>query len=245
MIAGALTTYLADTEEERVPDHLFHPSSMFQCDRLAIYEQRAYTKTDEKKPEERIPLRMGTLIHELLQASVTHMADTERIVEAWHEVKVVIPTLDVTGSADSLLLLADGTYELEEFKSTKSAGIKYAKGGFTPKENHVNQGLTYVFGLRYFPWYTEYQTLDGTTERIKHPPLGAKLEKLRVTYFGKDAGEILEFTYSITPEWESWFVKYMTKLKDWEGLPPRKPEKDWLCKSYCAFRTRCWEQDGE
>ena len=245
MIAGALTSFLVDTEKDRLPDGYFHPSSLFQCDRLAVYEQRAYEKSDTKKPEEHIPLRMGTLIHELLQASVTHMADTERIQEAWHEVKVIIPDLMVTGSADSLVLLADGTYEVEEFKSTKSSGIKYAKGGFTPKENHVNQGLTYVYGMRYFPWYTEHTMPDGTVETVKHAPLGGKLTKLRVTYFGKDAGEILEFTYTITSEWEQWFVDYIRILRDYEGLPARKPEKDWLCKSYCAFRTRCWEADGE
>mgnify|MGYP000084204223 CR=1 FL=1 len=168
MIAGALDSYLVATDEERKPDGFFHPSGLFSCDRLAVYEQRGFPRTDDKKPEEHRPLVMGKLIHELLQASVTHLADTEQITDVWHEVKVFIPTLGVKGSADSLVLFADGTYEVEEFKSTKSSGIKYAKGGFTPKEEHVKQGLTYVYGIRYFPWFTTHVGPDGKEFEVKH-----------------------------------------------------------------------------
>ena len=245
MIAGALDSYLVATDEERKPDGFFHPSGLFSCDRLAVYEQRGVPRTDDKKPEEHRPLVMGKLIHELLQASVTHLADTEQIADVWHEVKVFIPTLGVKGSADSLVLFADGTYEVEEFKSTKSSGIKYAKGGFTPKEEHVKQGLTYVYGIRYFPWFTTHVGPDGKEFEVKHDPLGGKLTRLRVTYFGKDAHEILEFPYTITPEWEAWFVTHLKLLGDYEGLPPRLPEKNWLCKGYCNWRTRCWGDDGE
>lgn len=245
MISGALDAYLLATADEREPDGFFHPSSLFQCDRMAVYEQTGVPRSDGKTGSDYIPLEMGKLIHTLLQSSVTHMADTERVAEVWHEVKVRIPTLNIKGSADSLVRFEDGSYEVEEFKSTKSAGIKYAKGGFTPKENHVNQGFTYVYGMRHFPWYTEHTMPDGTVVETEHEPLGEKLTRLRVTYFGKDGGEILEFPYTITPDWEAWFVKYMTFLKDHEGLPARKPEKDWLCRGYCSWRTRCWGLDGE
>lgn len=240
MIEEALDAYLLATADEREPDGYFHPSSLFSCDRMAVYEQTGMPRSDAKAGKDYIPLEMGKLIHTLLQSSVTHMADTERVQEVWHEVKVIIPPLNVKGSADSLIRFEDGSYEVEEFKSTKSAGIKYAKGGFKPKEEHVNQGLTYTYGMRYFPWYTEHTMPDGTVVTTRHEPIGARLTRLRVTYFGKDAGEILEFPYTITPEWEAWFVEFMRKLNGAEELPDRKPEKDWLCKGYCSWRSLCW-----
>ena len=280
LIKPAIHDYLLATAEDREPDGMWHPSSLFQCDRQAVYQVRATPETDFKTGEDMIPLAMGKAIHTIIQSAVSHVRNAGYctcgvpeptmehhptcdltlpnvgIVKAWHEVKVLIPGLNVTGSADSLVLLDDGTYEVEEFKSTKSSGILWAnravkKGGpgFQPKPNHVSQGLAYVYAMRYFPF-----TVDGDgDERLEMPPLGDKLTKLRVTYFGKDAGEILEFVYEITPEWEEQFVKYIWDLERYRSpdapLPPRLArdddgKKNWLC-NYCAFRTRCWENDGE
>ena len=283
LIRPAIHDYLLATAEEREPDGMWHPSSLFQCDRQAVYQVRATPETDFKTGEDMIPLAMGKAIHTIIQSAVSYGTgcDISRLDEGdwcrshqlwmdelhppkrpiekvWHEVKVLIPGLNVTGSADSLVLLDDGTYEVEEFKSTKSSGIMWADRaakknggvGFQPKPNHVSQGLTYVYAMRYFP----FQVMDEDSDFYREmPPLGDKLTKLRVTYFGKDAGEILEFTYEITPEWEEQFVKYIWGLEkhrpDDAPLPPRLArddggKKNWLC-NYCAFRTRCWETDGD
>lgn len=273
LIKPAIHDYLLATAEDREPDGMWHPSSLFQCDRQAVYQVRATPETDFKTGEDMIPLAMGKAIHTIIQSAVTHGEmqggfsaegddDAPRIVRSWHEVKVLIPGLRVTGSADSLVFLDDDTYEVEEFKSTKSSGIMWANRaakksggpGFQPKPNHVSQGLTYVYAMRYFPFTL---TLDeetyGPGYTVQHEPLGDKLTKLRLTYFGKDAGEILEFVYEITPEWEEQFVKYIWNLERHRSpdapLPPRLArdddgKKNWLC-NYCAFRTRCWDADGD
>jgi hypothetical protein len=245
VIGEALDAYLLATDDDRQSDGYWHPSGLFQCDRMAAYEQRGVERTDPKKSGDHRPLVMGKLLHELMQLSVTHQADIEAIREAWHEVKVFIPTLGVKGSADSLLLLADGTYELEEFKSIKTAAVKFSKGGFEPKENHVNQALTYVYGIRYFPWITEHVGPDGEIVKTSHSPLGGKLSRARLTYITKDDTQFHEYIYNITPEWEVWFLEYMENLTSFtDTLPPRLPEKTWLCKGYCSWRSRCWGADG-
>jgi len=247
VIETYLDEYLFATDDERLPDGYWHPSSMFQCDRQAAYNQRGTERTDPKGVGDHRPLVMGKLLHTLMQSAVSHQAESENIAAAWHEVKVVIPPLRVKGSADSLLRMADGTYELEEFKSTKLAAVKFAKGGFQPKDEHVKQALTYVYGIRYFTWYTEHTDAEGDTIRVPHDPLGAKLTTARLTYITKDDMGIKEYLYAITPEWEEWFLGYMKKLHESEGgvLPARLPEKTWLCKGYCEWRTRCWGVDGE
>lgn len=282
LIKPAIHSYLLATADEREPDYLWHPSSLFMCDRQAVYQVRATPETDFKTGEDMIPLAMGKAIHTIIQSAVTYGSgcDVARLDEgdwcrthqfflddghppktpikqAWHEVKVLIPGLKVTGSADSLVLLDDGTYEVEEFKSTKSSGIMWANRaakksggpGFQPKPNHVSQGLAYVYAMRHFPFYVENEPAPP----IRFEPLGDRLTKLRVTYFGKDAGEILEFVYTITPDWEAQFEKYIEDLERYRSpdapLPPRLArdddgKKNWLC-GYCQWRSRCWDDDGE
>lgn len=264
LIKPAIHSYLLATAEDREPDGMWHPSSLFMCDRQAVYQVRATPETDLKTGEDMIPLAMGKAIHTLIQSAVTYSefeaavgSRQTPIQKAWHEVKVLIPGLKVTGSADSLVLLDDGTYEVEEFKSTKSSGIMWANRaakksggpGFQPKPNHVSQGLAYVYAMRHFPFYVENEPAPP----IRFEPLGDRLTKFRVTYFGKDAGEILEFVYTITPDWEAQFEKYIEDLERYRSpdapLPPRLArdddgKKNWLC-GYCQWRSRCWDDDGE
>lgn len=262
LIKPAVHDYLLATSEDREPDGMWHPSSLFQCDRQAVYQVRATPETDFKTGEDMIPLAMGKAIHTILQSAVTHSECGQNAIKrTWHEVKVLIPGLKVTGSADSLVFLDDGTYEVEEFKSTKSSGIMWADRaakknggvGFQPKPNHVSQGLAYVYAMRYFPFFVDVEGHSDANPYMEMGPLGDRLTKLRVTYFGKDAGEILEFVYEITPEWEEQFVKYIWGLERHRSpeapLPPRLArgddgKKNWLC-NYCAYRTRCWDTDGD
>lgn len=264
LIADALDSYLEAIEEPREPDGSWHPSSLFNCDRQAVYEVRGTEPSDKSKPAGRRPLEVGKLFHTLLQASVENLAVTNRIEQAFHEVKVHIPDLNVKGSSDSLIVLVTpdwdeddprwtewSKYEVEEFKSTKSSGIRFAKGGFAAKPYHIAQALTYVYAMRYHPFVTE-AVIDGETVRTTHLPLGNALRTARVTYIGKDGSEVLEFLVDITPEWEASFRRHIERLEryriDGEALPPRLPreggEKPWICR-YCKWRTRCWSADGE
>lgn len=259
LIAPALDAHLAAINEEREPDGYWHPSSLFTCDRQAVYQVRGVLETDPKGGSDYRALAIGKALHELVQAAVTP-ASSPRIKRSWHEVKILIPTLRVKGSADSLVELVvqeAGEYEVEEFKSTKSESIKWTvrrDGAFKPKPEHVSQALTYVYAMRYFHFTTEHTDDMGVTHVEDHAPLGGKLSRARITYIGKDAGDIHEFTVEITPEWEQDFLAHIANLdryrEDGEALPPRlarddKGKKHWLCAGYCGFRSRCWNTDGE
>lgn len=258
LITPALDTHLLETAEEREPDGYWHPSSLWGCDRQAVYLVRGTPETDPKEAADYRPLAMGKALHTLVQAAVK--PGNGRIVRAWHEVKVRIPKLNITGSADSVVELACSDengewveYEVEEFKSTKSIALKYAKGDKYPKANHIGQALIYTYGMRYFNWFTEYIDDMGVTITEEHQPLGGKLKRCRITYLGKDNFEVMEYLVDITPEWEARLLAYIANLEkyreDGEALPPRlarddKGAKNWLC-GYCQFRTRCWDEDGE
>jgi CRISPR/Cas system-associated exonuclease Cas4 (RecB family) len=246
LITPAINTYLVDSAEERIPDGAWHPSSLFGCDRQALYEVNGTPITDPRPPEDYRALAIGKALHTLVQSAVTH-DQGKGIVQVWHEVKVHDPVRGIKGSADSLVLLDDGTYEVEEFKTTKSIALKYAKKGGYPKPAHVSQALTYARCIRYYPFTVE----DDMGVETVMKPLGGKLKTVRIVYIGKDNAEILEYVYDITPEWEVKLLDYLTLLqryKDEGVLPPRLPKEDgkkpWNC-SYCSWATKCWQVDAE
>lgn len=205
-------------------------------------------------------------MHEIVQRA---MVEDARATAVYNEVAVDIPALSITGHCDTLLQFSDDEYELLEFKSISPKGMNY---GDLPKKEHVSQARTYAYGLRHVGGvaHVDYcDRPDGAICTYKNdtfpvpvctaiPPLGDKLQRIRIAYFNRDDLEIREFVLPVDEEWERDLEAKIARLNryladaredDFAVLPPRLPlergKKNWLCQSFCQFRTRCWNLDTE
>ena len=249
-VADTLDQHILRTERPRPPDGLWHPSSLFSCMRQAIYEVRGVPASDPRTDKSRRILKMGSTVHEIVQEALTADSGAEAV---YNEVEVNIPPLRVTGHCDTLLRHADDDYELLEFKSISPRGMQY---GDLPKSEHVRQARTYVYGLRRFGGtvvLTGEDLSPLTANTLTIPPLGSKLREPRLAYFSRDDLRVEEFVLDPDPEWDQRFEDYIARLEkyreDGTALPLRLPlekgRRNWLCKDYCQFRSRCWDNDPE
>lgn len=247
-VEALLDAHIRRIEKPRPPDGLWHPSSIFGCERQAVYEVRGTTPSDVRENRSRRILRMGTTIHEIVQTALTNEAAG---VVVYNEVAVDIPALNITGHCDSLLMHSPDDWELLEFKSISPNGMKY---GGLPKPEHVNQARTYAYGLRHIGGVVPGPTIAfADDEDLPIPPLGDKLQRIRIAYFSRDDLRVEEFPLLVDEEWEAELEDKIARLNryrdDGEALPPRLPlergKKNWLCAGFCQFRSKCWTNDQE
>ena len=235
-VEAALDDHVAALEIPRLPDGKWHPSSIFGCDRKAIYEVRGTTPTNPPNAGSRRTFRIGHIFHSFLQDAVAAKVGTA-ILRAYAEVPVNLPRLNITGHADGLVEHDNGAWELLEYKTTKEAGM--ARG--LPKDDHVWQAFSYMAALR-----------EAGSPEHGIPPLGDSLSRARIAYIAKETMRVSEslifWSQDRQDELEATVARLDTYRADGVALPPRLPisggRKHWLC-SYCSFATRCWEADKE
>lgn len=255
-VAATLDAHIERTDVPRPPDGRWHPSAIFSCARQAVYAIRGIDESDIRDNRSRRILRQGTALHEIVQRAMTEDADARAV---YNEVEVQMPELGVYGHCDTLLEYADDTYELLEFKSIGVKGMEFGlRKGELPKADHEKQARTYAMGLRLVGGWAD--TPDqvicrddcGVSGHIE--PLGDRLARIRIVYFSRDDLRIEEFKLTVSEAWEQEFTGYIARLDEYvadgTALPPRLPldakgQKNWLCKDYCLWRTRCWDIDTE
>lgn len=236
---------------------------MFGCARKAIYELRGVPHSDPRTARSRRILFVGSRWHEIVQAAVEG-ADLD---EVYTEVRIDIPELNITGHADQLVRRGDH-WEMEEYKSISSRGFTFLKGA--PKPEHVEQAMIYLWALRTKGTYVNDDEAHGRVFRNENetlrreagqpaidrfiPPLGDALDRIRFVYISKDDLRTDEFIVHWEPEMEQRIRERVAQLDtfrfDDAALPERLPlekggRKNWLCRDYCEFRTKCWDVDGE
>lgn len=239
-VENAVDEYVAALETPRLPDGKWHPSSIYSCARQTIYNERAVPKTDPSDARTRRVFRIGHQFHEFIQAAITEQVGGT-LRAAYCEVPVEHAGLGIVGSADVLVELDNETFELIELKTIGSQAFKYRD---LPKPDHIGQWVSYARCLR-----------DYGAASIDLSPLGEKLTKGRIVYFSKDDLQIEEcpvlWSDGKSLELEARIAKLDAHR---EGpLPDRLPleqvksglQRNWLCRSYCDWRTRCWDIDGE
>jgi len=247
-VEAVLDAHMLRTESVREPDGKWHPSSLFGCERQALYEVRGTPTSDARENKSRRILRLGTTVHEIVQRALIEDAHA---LAVYNEVAVDIPGLNVTGHSDTLIQHAADDWELLEFKSIGSRGMQY---GDLPKSEHEEQARTYAYGLRRVGGVVPGPTIAfADDEDLPIPPLGDSLNRIRIAYFSRDDLRVMEFVLPIDTDWEDEFEARIARLEryraDGAALPPRLPlekngKKNWLC-GYCLYRTKCWETDGE
>jgi len=211
----------------------WHPSSMTECLRQAVYSYRGEPVTNPSQMRNLRIMDRGTEVHEVIQ-DLMH----DRYPGFESEIKV--NALGVKGSCDGLLPIGEGfpynygneiddvdqmqpVYELQEYKSISPMGKRYLNG---PKEGHVKQARIY------------YAALEDR---------GYLLDGIRIVYFDRDDWSVIEF------EVEPWTVEGVESFKDEledlqahadEGTLPAKKRPDsknkmfWLCR-YCPYADTC------
>lgn len=246
-VADAIDRHVEANSSTREPDGLFHPSSVSGCARKAIYVVRGETPTNPHGPKQGRVFFIGSRFHEIAQAAVSA---SPLVAEVYTEVRVDIPELNVTGAADQLLILHDGTAEMEEYKTIKE-GFKTKGGGFGfkaltgPLPDHVEQARLYMLGLRLYGGVAD----DGRVI----PPLGDRLTRVRFTYIEKQTFDTKEYVVEWDPSWEGEIRAQLDRLEEFRGdplsLPPRLDNRTGFPCSWstgqCEYFTRCWDLDGE
>lgn len=240
-IAGALDRHVAALNEERQADGMWHPSSLFGCDRRAVYGREGVDRSNPPGARSLRVFRLGHIIHELVQTAVEGEPE---IVAFYAEVKVVDEERGIKGHADGLVFLTDGTAVVIELKSIGFNALKFAKQ--LPKEDHEKQATLYVDILRRIGG--EAKLADGT--KIYLDPIPA-LNRILFAYVAKDDMGVIEFLVEVTEKMTADVDATVGRVSRYyrEGvLPPRLPrssgKKAWMC-GYCDWGDHCWDVDPE
>lgn len=249
-VESAVDSYVLANASIREPDQLWHPSSVFACDRKAIYEYRGTESSNPRTNRSHRVLHIGSRWHEIVQAAILDHGGAD---EVYTEVPISIPSLKVVGHADQIVRIGD-RWELIEIKSISSRGFQYLKGA---KPEHIQQAMTYLYALRVYgspcPIDEAHECdpvfIQGCRKAI--PPLGDALDRIRLCYISKDDLRVGEYVVHWDPAFESELRIKVATLQSYAddplSLPPRLPlekgKKNWLCESYCELRDRCWNTD--
>jgi hypothetical protein len=267
-VDAALDSYIERHTEDRPPDGKYHPSTIYMCDRKSLYEVRATEREDAFKPGDRRPLFIGNTLGPVLQSAIEAQVGVT-LLSAVSEPRIDVPEWNLVGNADAFVIHMDGTPEVIENKTIGSNGLRFAlKKGELPKPEHINQGLTYLLGIKRHGYYTPYFDDDDgmcpncvtpwkcngphepypQIQRWHHWNAVPDLTRLRVVYWEKDKHPVYEYTVHLTSEWEEQFIEHIQRLdryrSDGTALPPRMPSGFWGC-NYCAYARRCWNIDAE
>lgn len=250
-VTAALDAHVARLSPPREPDGKWHPSGMFGCARKAIYELRGTEQSDPRSARSKRVLFVGSRWHEIVQAAVEQEGNVD---EVHTEVPISVPELNIVGHADQLVRRGD-RWEMEEYKTISSRAFGYLKG--EPKPEHVEQAMTYLWALREYgatiPAHLSIVAFVHEIPAVTIPPLGDALDRIRFVYISKDDLRIEEFVVHWDPEFEQRIRDRVALLDSFRAdpasLPPRLPlergKRNWLCRDYCEYRTRCWDIDGE
>lgn len=144
-MSTALDNYIADIEEERTPDGMYHPSSMWMCARATILAVRGVVVANPPDTQVKRVFQIGHLMHRMVQDAVTFYGTGAQSEVGNYtftpELEVLVPEWNIHGHADGLLELRNSDEWVIEIKSTKSLR-------FTPKKEHEKQAITYAECLR-------------------------------------------------------------------------------------------------
>jgi hypothetical protein len=242
-----LDEYIESVTDERLPDGKYHPSSMFGCDRKAIYEVRGTDPTEFTDARAKRRFYIGHRLHESIQRTLeSHPGVTVFLPEF----EVDVPLYNVFGHGDGLILY-EGEWWMLEVKSIKRAGVRMG----LPKDMHVSQAMVYWWAVKNHGYKAvSTSELPGVTfdeAAIAYPPLGDKLKGILMVYVEKEDLDIYEYVLESDPEWDQMVEDKIASLDMWKddpkSLPPRLPlekggKKNWLC-NYCPFATKCWKED--
>jgi len=237
--------------EDREPDGYWHPSSLSNCLRQAVYELRGTEITNPRDARSRRILRVGHMFHQFVQDAI---ASDPAVVEFYPEIKLHSERLRVIGSSDGLQSLAriveDGyeVWEVVEFKTINSLSFRYKD---LPKPAHKIQAATYMKLLR-----EDGGTVLGESPKVI-PPLGDKLTRARLVYLSKDDLKLEEHVVLWTPAKDEEILSRIAVLEEHRvagTLPRRLPmvsdkktgqeKRDYLC-GYCQYEDRCWKGDPD
>jgi len=232
---AALDRYVEANASIREPDQKWHPSSIFACDRKAIYEYRGVEHSNPRTERSKRVLYIGTRWHEIVQAAIREHSGAD---EVHTEVPIDFPFLNIVGHADVLQRFGS-RWELTEVKSISSRAFKYLNA---PKPDHVLQAMTYAYVLREI----------GAPTVLLDRRLGNALDSVRFVYCSKDDLQIAEFMLPWNDAYKNQIEAKIAALDTYAldplSLPPRLPlekgKKNWLCADYCEFRDRCWNVDA-
>lgn len=238
-VKDALDLYIATSTEYREADGKYHPSSMWQCDRQVIYKVRGLSEEEIDAASAR-RFYIGHRLHEVLQQAL----DMSPLVQAFYpEFHVSIPSLNIEGHGDGLILFADGSWCVLEIKSIRRSGFRYGL-----REENLKQAKTYATAVRDHG-VEALSYLNGTISAI--PALGDKLKGILVVYMEKEDLEIrqhwIKWEDSFREEVATRVAHLDTYRADPGSLPPRLPKdkkgnKSWQCR-YCPLMKRCWYED--
>ncbi len=230
-VTDAVDRHVEALEEERLPDGKWHPSSISgPCVRKAVLEKNGVPFVVTPDPQTKRVFRIGHIFHKFVQDAVSKDPNVKLSIP---EIDIEIPLWDVVGTADVLVLLKSGSYELIEIKSIKDAGLNYA----LPKPDHLIQATIYAYALR------EH---GGSVENMKLLPLGERLDSIRVVYVGKETMQIKEKVIKYTPELEASMLSRIDavlrsdrRFVDSARMPPEidafDRSKTWYY-NYCPYR---------
>lgn len=263
LVETALNAWAWARYDDRLPDGMWHPSSISsRCVRRSIYEQRDTPRSDKREDRSVRTLEVGKALHTLVQEAIQQHPGVRAY---YHEVTVFDDNADVpgslptTGNSDDLLVfLLDGdeVFEVEEYKSKSANLMRSAKQlEALPEEDHIFQIKTYMRALRRHGASLE----DG---QYIPPEKFVNLMAGRITYISKDDLKIKEYPIQYNPEVDDAAIddriaELEAYRRDPGSLPPRLPlvtktpkgkkpytDKDWLCM-VCPWQYRCWDEDPD
>ena len=214
-IEGMIDAYIHDTEEERLPDGKFHPSSLWMCDRQAVMQARGEVKTNPPDARTMRTFKIGHMFHAFIQEAITHT------LKSRFEPEFDVDFGLVTGHGDGISEEDGPEHVVWEFKSAKS--LRRMEKENAPQEHHVKQVATYAVGKK----------RDGFNVR-----------EVRIVYFEKNSMEVLEFVIPYRVEWESMVDNKVDALAPYLQDPsladsyPGCNGPKWL-HSYCPFYPAC------
>lgn len=239
-IKAALDKYIDSVTDEREPDGRWHPSSMFLCNRQAIYQVRGTERSEELDDASKRRFYIGHRLHEAVQRAVEW---SPAIKHFYPEFIIDIPELNIKGAGDGLIEFWDGTFVVLEVKSIKKMGVRFG----LPKDQHKKQAKVYAWGAKYYG----SSVIDEEGNAIQIEPLGDKLTGIIMVYLEKEELDIWDYFLEYTNQWDIDIENQLNELdvyrEDPDSLPPRLPlkkdgKKQWPC-NYCPWKTKCWKVD--
>lgn len=253
-VTRALDDWVKLNEDAREPDGMYHPSSLWNCLRQTIYGVRGEPVTNPPDAQSLRTFWIGHMIHSGVQAALSVSPD---LVAFYPEFRILIPSLNITGHGDGLLLLRspDGKVAVLEVKSAKASAFRFGK-----KEGHVLQASTYSVAVRdEGVWVTDPET----SEEVFLEPFGENMIGILLVYLNKEDASTMEFFIpydEIEVDGEdkvvpgSWAARLEERIGeaepyrlDPESLPPRLPKVKgklpWQCNPrWCPVFDKCMSE---
>lgn len=232
-VADAVDAYIDSVTDEREPDGMWHPSSMFGCIRQAVYTVRGAEKTEPLDGASKRRFYIGHRLHESVQ----------RALELAVGVAIYYPEFEVWGAGiaghgDAIVQLDDGKWYIIEIKSIKKAGMRLG----LPKEQHVQQAKMYAWMVRQYGFFYSETHFDPKD-----------ISGILMVYVEKEELQIVERFIPWDDTWNGEIAEQLVELNmykdDKESLPPRLPytakgKKHWMC-NYCPYLTKCYSDPTE